>query len=272
MTAARRFRLYSLVLLAMPLSGWAQQIHQVAPGKTLVIQSLPDSHVLRAPSGAQVTVGQYKAAIARAKAGQAVPQVKIGMGQTLASAAKLPAGTMVVAPSGARVSSTTLAHIQRIKEQAASRKKEMVLPTAIKGAPVGTVGRDFDIKQALARKDSDTVTLGNRQYTVGQLKYIDSHLKAAGQGSLADRAAKAGSGRPGASQAKVVKVQRNADLATLLRMPDDTILESPGGKRITVATLKAYQQNPEMKALLARRGQAGAIDPKKPLIVPGGKN
>ncbi len=269
MTASRRFRLYSAVLLALPLAAWAQTVHQIAPGTSLSIKALPDSHLLRTNKGVQMTVGQYKAALARIQSGQ-IKEVKIGMGQTIASAAKLPAGTMVVAPSGARISQVTLAHVQKIKDEVAARKKETVLPTAIKSTPVGIVGRDFDISQALTRKDSDTVTLGNKQYTVGQLKYIDSHLKAAGQPSLAQYAAKAGSGRPGASQGPVVKVSRSADLASLLKMPDNTILESPGGKRITVATLKAHVQKPEVKALLDKRGQAGGLG--KPLLPSGGKN
>ena len=269
MTAARRFRLYSFVLLAFPLAGWAQQVHQIAAGKTLAIQSLPDSHVLRAPSGAQVTVGQYKAALARARAGQVAPQVKIGMGQTIASAAKLPAGTMIVAPSGARVSQATLAHVQKIKEEVAARKVEKAIPAATFTAPVGAVGRDFDISQALARKDSDTVMLGERKYTAGQLKYIDSHLKAAGQPSLAQLAAKPGSARPGTGTAQVVKVGGNTSLGQLLKMPDNTILEAPGGKRITVATLKANIDKPEVKAALEKRSQGYAIDPKKPLLPTG---
>jgi hypothetical protein len=251
MNASRLPRIATLLLLACPLAAWSQQIHQLAPGQSLSLQALPDNHVLRSSNGKQITVGQYKAAMARAKAGQPLAaQVKVTPGMSIATAAQAPAGTLIVTASGASASASTLAHIQKIRANISNRKADPVLPAAKLGPVVGQVGKDFSVTQALARNDNDTVKVGTTTATVAQLKYINAHLLAANQPTLEQRAAKGNGAAP-----KVVKVARGTDPKSLLSLPDNTILESPSGKRINVATLKAHIDKPEMKAYLQKRTQ-----------------
>ncbi len=264
-------RIHPLALAACMLamtsaSAMAQQVHVLAPGQRLALQGLSDDQVLQTSTGRRITVGQYKAAIARVVATGAQPAVvRATPTMTIASAARLPAGTVVTSSSGAAASVATLAHIQQIRERAAARKVEPVLPAAVLGTPVGEVGKTLTLAQALARNDSDTVTVGTQRVTVGQLRYIDAHLKAAGRPSLEQRLASRTASTTTAP--KVVKVARGTDLKSLRGLPPDTILESPGGKRTNVATLNAYYGTPALQAEMQKRQPARATTPQ-PAIKP----
>lgn len=229
----------------------AQSVHTLVAGHKIAIASLSDNDILLTPSGRQISVGQYKAGLARIKARQLLaPLVKVTPGMTLAAAAAQPAGTRVVAASGASVPAATLARIQTLRAQhLVARKIEPVLPVAKLGAPVGEVGKTVTLAQALSRNSADTLMVGSIKVSAAQLRYIDQHLKAAGRQGLADFAGRRAVA--GASPGKVVKVARGTDPRTLLNLPPDTILESPGGQRISVATLKANIDKPDIKAKIS---------------------
>lgn len=72
-----------------------------------------------------------------------------------------------------------------------------------------------------------------RRITAAQLKEVDEAL--ARSKSAPARAA------PGAGQ--VVRVPRGTPVAELLARPDSDILESPGGKRVTVGELRRYMSS-----------------------------
>jgi hypothetical protein len=71
-----------------------------------------------------------------------------------------------------------------------------------------------------------------RRMTAGQFKAVLPHLPKAGT-TVAGRA----------PAGPVVKVARGTPLAELLKRPDGDVLESPGGKRVTVGELRRLTQS-----------------------------
>jgi len=101
---------------------------------------------------------------------------------------------------------------------------------AAKGTPVRNAN---DLAAALKRPDSETLELPNgRTLTVGQLKLVREEVELRLGHSLANLPQ-----RPDLRGA-AIKVDANSDWAALLQRPDNTVLESPNGTRITVGELK----------------------------------
>jgi methionyl-tRNA formyltransferase len=107
-----------------------------------------------------------------------------------------------------------------------------------------------DIAAALDRPDSDTLQLpSGKTMTVGLLKLVREDVE-----RRLGRSLTAGKVRPDLS-GPAVKVQSGTDWKNILQRPDGTVLESPGGKRITVG---------ELKQVLAATGSSPAPPVRKP--------
>ena len=93
-----------------------------------------------------------------------------------------------------------------------------------------------DLVSALSRPDTDTVQLpSGRRLTVEQLRFLQPYVeKRLGR--------KLTSLEPPKLKGTAIKIQSTADKnywRNILQKPDDTVIESPDGTRITVGDLKA---------------------------------
>jgi hypothetical protein len=120
------------------------------------------------------------------------------------------------------------------KLRAAKPGSRMPQALKLKPAPTGTPVRNADdITQALERPDSATIQLpSGKTMTVGLLKLVREDVE-----RRLGRSLTAQPTRPDLS-GTAVKVQAGSDWKSILQRPDSTVLESPGGNRITVGELK----------------------------------
>lgn len=104
----------------------------------------------------------------------------------------------------------------------------------VKPAASGRLLRNSaDIAEALKRPDNETLQLpSGRTLTVGQLKLVQGEVERRLGHSLGSLPQRPGLDGP------AVKVDANADWKNLLQRPDNTVLETPQGTRITVGELK----------------------------------
>ena len=112
-----------------------------------------------------------------------------------------------------------------------------------------------EIRSALELKESETIQLpSGRLLTVEMLKLIQPELERRLGKKLSDF-----SKRPLLS-GKTIQVRRNGNKKyweNIFNKPDDTVLESPGGKRITVGDLKKYIFAENNSTALSTTGQGG---------------
>lgn len=89
------------------------------------------------------------------------------------------------------------------------------------------------LAEALKQPDSETVVLpSGRRVTVGQIRFVQQRVE-----MRLGRPLDALSKRPSLS-GPALKVTDKSDWNTILKKPNQTVLESPSGKRITVGELK----------------------------------
>lgn len=217
-------------------------------GKVIDLRNLPDSQVLKAKSGKTISVARIKQLQARIDRASTTPMMTAKAGQSLKTLAAAPADTRISLPSGKIVQSQDLGKIQNIYAKLSVNRAITPIPQQVKNAQAQVVvGQGITLAEAMKRPANDVIQVGSHKYTAEQLRQIDNLLKASPRDprGLLERA---GSG-PAAGRAGTtpiiptgprLKMQRGASINEMLAKPDNTVLESPSGKIITVAQLKQY--------------------------------
>ena len=217
-------------------------------GKVIDLRNLPDSQVLKAKSGKTISVARIRQLQARIDGASAAPMMTAKTGQSLKSLAAAPVGTRISMPGGKIVQSQDLSKIQNIYAKLNVNRIVTPIPQQVKNAqPQAVVGQGITLAEAMKRPASDVIQVGSHKYTAEQLRQIDNLLKAsprdprgllerAGSGPATGRTGTA----PGVPTGPRLKMQRGTAINEMLAKPDNTVLESPNGKIITVAQLKQY--------------------------------
>ena len=147
-----------------------------------------------------------------------------------------PDGDRVELQDGRRLKIGDIRRLTSLTQKARAATPGSRMPQALKlkpsakGAPL--ISSD-DLAAALSRPDSETLQLpSGKTMTVGLLKLVREDVERQLGRSLTSTTA-----RPDLS-GPAVRVQSGTDWKNILQRPDNTVLESPGGKRITVGELK----------------------------------
>ena len=146
---------------------------------------------------------------------------------------------LVELSDGRRVRVGDLRRLQAVQQKMRAAVPGSRLPAAFKIKPAATgtrMNNAADLAAALKRPDNETVQLpSGRLATVGQIKLVQPLVEKR-LGHKLDAA----SLRPNLS-GPAIKVSRSAskdEWKGILQKPDNTVLESPNGTRITVGELK----------------------------------
>lgn len=146
--------------------------------------------------------------------------VRVGPTTTSSSLSSLPPSQVLEFPNGSHLTVADVRSFGPLIARLRSRGRG-VLRQPLTG-PTLPVTPSTQRRQLEAAPDTTVLQLPDgRKMTAGQFKAVVPHLP------------KTASGR-----AAVVKVARGTPLAELLKHPDSTVLESPGGKRVTVGELR----------------------------------
>ncbi len=166
---------------------------------------------------------------------------------------KLKNSDMVELPSGKRISMGTLRKFSAIsKKLARAPKIRKPLPRSLQYKPQATgirINSLSDLTATLQKEDSTTIQLpSGRVATVGQIKFLQPLLeKRLGRKLSQFKSQLKYQGTP-------IRLTASTDKhywEDILTKPDDTLLESPGGKRFTVGDLKKYMAS----SVLSRRSR-----------------
>ena len=169
------------------------------------------------------------------------------------SLAARPDTDLLELSSGRRVSLGQIRRLRRLLQsspRAVSRPSAFKVKPAASGVPLRTAD---DLARALTMPDDATVELptGSR-VTVGLIKQLRPEVERR-------LGRKIGSpGRQSRLSGRAVKVTSQSDWKVLLKKPDDTVLESPGGFRVTVGEVKQ-----RLASGFAAPAAAGAVKERK---------
>lgn len=162
-------------------------------------------------------------------------------------------GDRVELQDGRRIKIGDIRRLTSLTQKAKAAAPGSRMPQALKLKPAATgtpLRSSDDIAAALTRSDSETLQLpSGKTMTVGLLKLVREDVEHQLGRSLTAKTA-----RPDLSGPSV-RVQAGTDWKNILERPDNTVLESPGGKRITVG---------ELKQVLADSGKTPAPPVRKP--------
>jgi hypothetical protein len=169
-------------------------------------------------------------------------------------------------PGGQRVGVATLHRLDAAATKLRAPRTQIPLPPAlfarpaVGGAPIYSMS---DITAALAGKsDNETIQLpSGRRATVGQVRLLQRALErklGRSFSSFGQRPNLAGPAVKLAAVGPKPTEQQKAEFRKLMTMPDNTVLESPHGKRMTVGELKQYLP----KFAKAPRARSNAIPAK----------
>jgi hypothetical protein len=138
---------------------------------------------------------------------------------------------------GKRLPVRDLRRLDSISQKLRGTGKPMPPSFSFRPAPTGSpVRQRGDLAAALKRPDSDTIVLPSGELlTVGQLRLLKPRIE-----KILGHPLDAVPGRqtPIGPATRLQKSIGKSEWQGLLKQPDNTILESPGGKRITVGELK----------------------------------
>jgi hypothetical protein len=177
--------------------------------------------------------------------------------QTPESALKRLKNTDIVElPGGKRVRMGKIRKFSVIaKKLRTVRKIPKPLPRSLQFKPAATgirVNSLAELKTVLEKPDDETIQLpSGRVATVAQVKFLQPLLEK----RLGKKLSQFG-GRL-TSQGEVVKLKASTDKKywrQILTKPDNTILESPQGKRFTVGDLKKFIASGPLSSLQSRSG------------------
>ncbi|MBS3917826.1 MAG: hypothetical protein KG012_02955 [Deltaproteobacteria bacterium] len=148
-------------------------------------------------------------------------------------------------PGGERVSVRTMRRLETVAPKLRAPGVYRMPPTLqTKPAATGTrINNATDLAAALKRSDNQTVQLpSGRLATVGQIKFVQPQVE-----KNLGRSLSAVTQRPSLS-GTAIKISQNTteeEWKSILQKPDNTVLESPNGTRITVGELKqAFRTTP----------------------------
>jgi hypothetical protein len=222
-----------------------------AGDRVVDLRTASDGEVLTGKSGRTITVGRIKelqAAMESAK-----PVVVAKPGQSLASLSSAPAGTRVRI-GNRTVRADFLAKVQSLRAKLSVKRTPKPMPNSLQYANAkadGVLGQNgLTIAAALKRPGNEVIQVGSRKYSAEQLRQIDAALRASKREplGLAERAAAMNKGMTRASIAPKgpsaagprLAVTKTTPIQQMLAKPDDTVLQSPSGKTVTVGQVKQY--------------------------------
>jgi hypothetical protein len=221
-----------------------------ANGKLVDLSTMRDTDVLKSSSGRTISVARIKQLEAKLNgaSSSAMPMMVAKPGQSLKTLATAPVGTRVQLPSGKIVQSQDLGKIQNIYAKLSVNRSITPIPRQVTNAqPQAVVGQGITLAEAMKRPANDVIQIGSHKYTAEKLRQIDGLLKASPRdprGLLERAGSSPTAGRAGTTpiipNGPRLKMQRGTSVNEMLTKPDNTVLESPSGKIITVAQLKQY--------------------------------
>jgi len=221
-----------------------------ARDRVVDLRTANNSEVLVGKSGRTITVERVKRLQGLLESRRAQPLIIAKPGQSLASLAAAPAGTRVMIKD--HIARTEdLKKFQGLRARLATKRVPKPLPDSALNAgkaPNAVVGEGgITLADALKRPGTDIIQIGSRKYSADQLRQIDAALRASPREpkGLVERA---GTGKRTASAAPPgpvssgprVMVSKSTSIQGMLAKPDNTVLQAPNGKTITVAQLKEY--------------------------------
>jgi hypothetical protein len=154
-------------------------------------------------------------------------------GMNAADLRSRPDSDFVRLPSGRLVQLADVRRMKQVSRQIRTAPmKPLPAPLLAKPAGLGAlVASGADLRAALSRSDNETIQLpSGRRLTIGQLKFLQPLVEQQSGRSLS-------AASPGAN-ARVIKVGARSDWKSILQMPESTVVEAPGGTRVTVADIK----------------------------------
>jgi hypothetical protein len=149
---------------------------------------------------------------------------------------------LVELSSGKRMKVGDIRRLTSIAQKNRSLAPKSLEPQALKLRPAATGGIALrsknDLQSAMQRSDSETVVLpSGKRTTVGMLKLVQPQVEERRQQMRAPSKP-----RPDLS-GPAVRINAGTDWYALLKQPDNTVLETTRGKRITVGELKQTLAN-----------------------------
>ncbi|MGA7991889.1 MAG: hypothetical protein WCC53_10690 [Thermoanaerobaculia bacterium] len=152
--------------------------------------------------------------------------VRIGPNTRSADIAALPPSQVLEFSSGKRLTVADVRSLAPLAARLRSMTGRGVLRQPLTG-PTLRVTRQTERRQLETAPDATVlVAPDGRKITAGQFKAVLPHLQASS-----------------VRQAPIVKVARGTPLSELLKRPDTDVLESPGGKHVTVGELRRLAQS-----------------------------
>lgn len=149
-------------------------------GKTVDLRTMANTDVLKGKNGRTISVARIKQLQARIDGASNTPMMVAKPGQNLKTLAAAPAGTRISLPGGTTARSQDVAKVQNIYAKLAARRvirpAPMSMTTAKPQAVVGQGG--LTLADAMKRPAGEIIQVGTRKYTVEQLRFMDSQLKA----------------------------------------------------------------------------------------------
>ena len=241
-----------------------------AGDRTVDLRTAPDSEVLTGKSGRSITVGRLKELQGAMAAKR--PIVAARPGQSLAALAAQPQGTRVLVGSRL-VRSEDLGQIAALRAKLAVKRTPKPVPSAQQHAnakPNTTVGPGgITMAEALKRPGNEVIQVGSLKFSAEQLRQIDAGLRASpreplglaervGRGGGTTRVSAAPKG-PVALNGPRMAITPKTTIHDILAQPDNTVLQSPKGKAVTVGQVKQYMAREKLTAaqLAARYPRSG---------------
>jgi hypothetical protein len=243
----------------------------VVDGRAVDISTLPDASLLKGSNGRTISVARVKQLQARLERGSSassaggskVPLVVAKPGQSLASLTQSPAGSRIQLPNGRVARVEDLGKIQQLRAKLNERRVVRAVPQSMERATANAVlGQNgLTMAEALKRPGSDVIQVGQRKFSVEQLRQMDALLRANPREprGLTDRGAASTPGTTNAATARlnagsqrpsgpVFLVKRGMSLRDMLAKPDNTVLQTESGKTTTVAQIKQYMAMQRLNA------------------------
>ena len=243
----------------------------IVDGRAVDISTLPDATLLKGSSGRTISVARVKQLQARLERGSTAssaggsraPLVVAKPGQSLASLTQSPAGTRIQLPGGRVARVEDLSKIQQLRAKLNERRVVRTVPQSMDRATANAVlGQNgLTMAEALKRPGSDVIQVGQRKFSVDQLRQMDALLRASPREprGLTDRIATSTPGATNAATARlnpgsqrpsgpVFQVRRGMSLRDMLAKPDNTVLQTESGKTTTVAQIKQYMATQRLNA------------------------
>lgn len=190
--------------------------------------------------------------------------IKYAPNMTVNSLAGRPNTDLVELKNGRRVSVGDLRRLDAAAQKMrAPRVDRMPAVLKVKPAATGTkINNAADLAAALKLPDGATVQLpSGRLATVGQIKLVQPLIEKRLGHSLTMVLQRPNLSGPAI---KVNKDTTRAQWEDILKRPDNTVLESPNGKRITVGEAKQYlAKNPKAIPGAAPKKTAPTLTPRQ---------